>query len=55
MVRVGIVGISGFSGRALLDILLRHKEVRVTYVAAHSTTGMVAIHGCSDGDSQAKL
>lgn len=41
MIRVGIVGISGFSGRVLLDILLRHKDVRVTYVAAHSTTGRV--------------
>ncbi|MEI8012665.1 MAG: N-acetyl-gamma-glutamyl-phosphate reductase [Candidatus Omnitrophota bacterium] len=41
MVRVGIVGISGFSGRVLLDILLRHKDARVTYVAAYSTTGRV--------------
>ncbi len=41
MVRVGIVGISGFSGRVLLDILLRHKDVRVTYAAAYSTTGRV--------------
>jgi N-acetyl-gamma-glutamyl-phosphate reductase len=41
MVRVGVVGVSGFSGKALLDILLNHKDVRVTYVAAHSTTGRV--------------
>jgi N-acetyl-gamma-glutamyl-phosphate reductase len=41
MVRVGIVGISGFSGKVLLDILLNHKDVRVTYVAANSTTGRV--------------
>ncbi|MBF0569608.1 MAG: N-acetyl-gamma-glutamyl-phosphate reductase [Candidatus Omnitrophica bacterium] len=41
MIRVGIVGISGFSGKVLLDILLDHKDVRVTYVAAHSTTGRV--------------
>ncbi len=41
MVRVGIVGISGFGGKVLLDILLKHKEVRVTYVAANSTTGRV--------------
>ncbi len=41
MIRVGIVGISGFSGKVLLDILLNHKEVRVTYVAANSTTGRV--------------
>ncbi len=41
MIRVGIVGISGFSGKVLLDILLNHREVRVTYVAARSTTGRV--------------
>ncbi len=41
MVRVGIVGISGFSGKVLLDLLLNHKDVRVTYVAANSTTGRV--------------
>ncbi|MFH0752940.1 MAG: N-acetyl-gamma-glutamyl-phosphate reductase [Candidatus Omnitrophota bacterium] len=41
MVRVGIVGISGFSGKVLLDILLNHKDIRVTYVAANSTTGRV--------------
>ncbi|NLE65777.1 MAG: N-acetyl-gamma-glutamyl-phosphate reductase [Elusimicrobia bacterium] len=41
MVKVGIVGISGFSGKVLLDILLRHSQVRVTYVAANSTTGRV--------------
>ncbi len=43
MVRVGIVGISGFSGKVLLDILLNHKDVRVTYVAANSTTGPVDV------------
>lgn len=39
MNKIGIVGISGFSGKVLLDILLRHPNVRVTYVAAHTTTG----------------
>jgi N-acetyl-gamma-glutamyl-phosphate reductase len=43
MVRVGIVGISGFSGKVLLDILLNHRDVRVTYVAANSTTGRVDV------------
>ncbi len=43
MVRVGIVGISGFSGKVLLDLLLNHKDVRVTYVAANSTTGRVDV------------
>jgi N-acetyl-gamma-glutamyl-phosphate reductase len=41
MIKVGIVGISGFSGKVLLDILLKHPGVRVTYVAAHTTTGRV--------------
>ncbi|MBF0484941.1 MAG: N-acetyl-gamma-glutamyl-phosphate reductase [Candidatus Omnitrophica bacterium] len=41
MIRAGIVGISGFSGKVLLDILLKHTGVRVTYVAAHTTTGRV--------------
>ena len=41
MNKVGIVGISGFSGKVLLDILLQHPDVRVTYVAAHTTTGRV--------------
>lgn len=43
MIRIGIVGISGFSGKVLLDILLNHREVRVTYVAARSTTGRVDV------------
>ena len=41
MIRVGIVGISGFGGKVLLDILLNHRDVRITYVAANSTTGRV--------------
>jgi N-acetyl-gamma-glutamyl-phosphate reductase len=41
MIRVGIVGISGFAGKTLLDILLKHSGVRVTYVAANTTTGKV--------------
>ncbi len=41
MIRAGIVGISGFGGKVLLDLLLNHKDVRVTYVAANSTTGRV--------------
>ncbi len=43
VIKVGIVGISGFAGKVLLDILLRHKGVRVTYVAANSTTGPVDV------------
>lgn len=41
MIRVGIVGISGYSGKAILDLLLRHSRVRVTYVSAFTTQGPV--------------
>jgi len=41
MIRVGIVGISGFDVKVLLDILLNHPHVRISYVAAHTTTGRV--------------
>lgn len=40
-VRVGIVGISGYSGASTFEILLGHPHVRVTYVSAGSTTGPV--------------
>lgn len=42
MINVGIVGMSGYSGGLLLELLLKHKDVRVTYVSANSTTGSVA-------------
>lgn len=42
MIKVGIVGISGYSGFTALEILLRHKGVRVSYVSANNTTGKVA-------------
>lgn len=41
MLRVGIVGVSGYSGKAVLDILLRHPNVRVTYTGANNTQGAV--------------
>lgn len=41
MVRVGIVGISGYSGFTALKLLLSHPEVRLTYVSANTTTGAV--------------
>jgi len=41
MIKVGIVGISGYSGYALLKILLNHPKVRVTYVSANNTQGMI--------------
>ncbi len=41
MIRVGIVGISGYSGGETLKILLRHSNVRVTYVSANNSKGPV--------------
>lgn len=38
MVRVGIVGITGYSGRELLRYLLRHPHVTVSYLAARRLT-----------------
>ncbi|MDP8264279.1 MAG: N-acetyl-gamma-glutamyl-phosphate reductase [Candidatus Aceula lacicola] len=42
MLNVGIIGISGYSGKLLLKILLNHKDVRVTHVSAGTTTGKVS-------------
>lgn len=42
MVKVGIVGISGYSGCEALKILLKHPKVRVTYVSANNTEGKVS-------------
>ncbi|MFA5259779.1 MAG: N-acetyl-gamma-glutamyl-phosphate reductase [Candidatus Omnitrophota bacterium] len=42
MIRAGIVGVSGYSGYSILEILLRHPLVRVTYVSANNTEGKVA-------------
>ncbi|MFP4473003.1 MAG: N-acetyl-gamma-glutamyl-phosphate reductase [Candidatus Omnitrophota bacterium] len=41
MIRVGIVGISGYSGFALLKILLGHPQVRLMYVSASQAHGPV--------------
>ena len=41
IIKVGIVGISGYSGGTLLELLLNHPDVRVTYVSANNTTGKV--------------
>jgi len=41
MTRIGIIGISGYSGELALNLLLNHPQVRVTYVSAHTTTGKV--------------
>lgn len=34
MINVGIVGVTGYAGEELLDILLRHPEVRITSISA---------------------
>ncbi len=39
MIRAGIAGVSGYSGKVILDILLKHQDVRVSYVAANNTQG----------------
>ena len=41
MIKVGIVGISGYSGELVLKLLLNHPGVRVTYISANNTTGKV--------------
>ncbi|MBF0521874.1 MAG: N-acetyl-gamma-glutamyl-phosphate reductase [Candidatus Omnitrophica bacterium] len=42
MIKAGILGVSGYSGKEALEILLSHPEVRVTYAAANNTTGKIA-------------
>ncbi len=41
MVKVGIVGVSGYSGLLALELLLDHSAVRLTYVGANNTQGYV--------------
>ena len=41
MIKVGITGISGYSGGVALERLLKHPQVRVTYASAGNTTGRV--------------
>ena len=41
LIKIGIVGISGYSGVTALELLLTHPGVRVTYVSANNTTGRV--------------
>ncbi|MBF0484072.1 MAG: N-acetyl-gamma-glutamyl-phosphate reductase [Candidatus Omnitrophica bacterium] len=40
--KVGIVGVSGYSGLIALKLLLKHPEVRLTYVSANTTTGKLS-------------
>ena len=41
-ISAGILGVSGYTGRETFALLLKHPGVRVTYVAAHSTSGPMA-------------
>jgi N-acetyl-gamma-glutamyl-phosphate reductase len=41
-IKVGIVGVSGYSGRELLRLLLEHPRAEVVYVSANTTAGPVA-------------
>ncbi len=41
IIRVGIVGISGYSGGMAFELLLNHPQVRITYVSANNTQGPV--------------
>jgi N-acetyl-gamma-glutamyl-phosphate reductase len=41
MIRAGIVGVSGYSGLIALELLLKHKDVRITYISANNNTGAI--------------
>lgn len=41
ILKAGIAGVSGYTGKEALFLLLKHPRVRVTYVAANSTRGRV--------------
>src|SRR5207248_1586912 len=42
MLRCGIIGFSGYTGKEVFSLLLNHPYVRITYVAAQNTTGPVS-------------
>jgi len=41
-IRVGILGVSGYTGREAFALLLKHPGVRLTYVAANNTQGAMS-------------
>jgi len=41
IIRAGILGVSGYTGREVFAILLKHPGVRITYVAANNTEGLM--------------
>lgn len=42
MIKVGIVGISGYSGLTALELLLKHPFIHLNYVSANNTEGAVS-------------
>jgi len=53
VINVGIVGISGYTGKMLFKILLTHPQARITYIAAGTTKGKVEdIHPEFAGQTQ---
>ncbi len=40
MINVGIIGATGYSGEELINILLEHPEVRITYLASRTKKGI---------------
>ncbi len=39
MIRVGIIGASGYAGAELIRYLLLHKDVKITYLVSDSNEG----------------
>ena len=42
IIRAGILGVSGYTGREVCALLLKHPGVRLTYVAANNTQGAMS-------------
>lgn len=42
MMRCGIVGLSGYTGKEVFSLLLNHSQIRITYLAAYNTVGPVS-------------
>ena len=40
-IRVGVIGVSGYTGKEVFSLLLSHPNVRMTYVAANNTQGLM--------------
>lgn len=41
-ITAAIIGVSGYTGKEVLTLLLKHPQVRVTYIAANNTQGPIA-------------